>query len=63
MTQQRYAVLSVTDKTGVVEFAEGLVAAGFTLLSTGGTARALREAGARLHRTDKGHRDSHRAAP
>ncbi|HET6593316.1 MAG TPA: bifunctional phosphoribosylaminoimidazolecarboxamide formyltransferase/IMP cyclohydrolase [Xanthomonadales bacterium] len=35
------ALISVSDKTGVVEFAGRLVAMGFTLLSTGGTARAL----------------------
>ena len=39
------ALLSVTDKTGVVDFAKGLVAQGFELISTGGTAKALREAG------------------
>jgi phosphoribosylaminoimidazolecarboxamide formyltransferase/IMP cyclohydrolase len=39
------ALLSVWDKRGLVPFAERLVAAGFRLLSTGGTARALREAG------------------
>lgn len=39
------ALLSLTDKTGVVPFAEGLTALGFELLSTGGTAKALREAG------------------
>ena len=38
------ALLSVTDKTGVVEFAQGLHKLGFTLLSTGGTAKALRDA-------------------
>lgn len=37
------ALLSVTDKTGVVDFARGLVAKGYELLSTGGTASALRE--------------------
>ncbi len=41
----RRALLSVSDKTGLVEFARGLVDAGFELVSTGGTARALREAG------------------
>ena len=41
----RRALLSVTDKTGVVEFAQGLVDRGFELLSTGGTAKALRETG------------------
>jgi phosphoribosylaminoimidazolecarboxamide formyltransferase / IMP cyclohydrolase len=39
------ALLSVTDKTGVVDFGRGLADAGFELLSTGGTAKALREAG------------------
>ena len=41
----RYALLSTSDKTGLVPFAEGLVALGFTLLSTGGTAAALAGAG------------------
>lgn len=39
------AFLSVFDKTGVVEFAQGLVSLGFELLSTGGTQRALEQAG------------------
>jgi phosphoribosylaminoimidazolecarboxamide formyltransferase/IMP cyclohydrolase len=38
------ALLSVTDKTGVVEFARGLAELGFGLLSTGGTRAALAEA-------------------
>jgi phosphoribosylaminoimidazolecarboxamide formyltransferase/IMP cyclohydrolase len=38
-------VLSVSDKTGVVDFARGLAELGFELVSTGGTAKALREAG------------------
>ena len=41
----RRALLSVTDKTGLVEFARALVSHGIELVSTGGTARALREAG------------------
>ena len=41
----RRALLSVSDKTGVVELARGLHAMGVDLLSTGGTAKALREAG------------------
>ncbi len=41
----RRALLSVSDKTGLTDFARGLVARGFELVSTGGTARALREAG------------------
>jgi len=38
-------LLSVSDKTGLVDFARGLDALGFRLLSTGGTARALADAG------------------
>jgi phosphoribosylaminoimidazolecarboxamide formyltransferase/IMP cyclohydrolase len=43
------ALLSVFDKTGIVELARGLVDRGFELVSTGGTARALTGAG--LHVT------------
>ncbi len=39
------ALLSVSDKTGLVEFAKALAAAGYELISTGGTATALRGAG------------------
>jgi len=39
------ALLSVSDKTGLIEFATGLRARGFELVSTGGTASALQEAG------------------
>lgn len=42
------ALLSVSDKTGLVEFAEGLVEMGVDLLSTGGTAKALRDAGLKV---------------
>jgi phosphoribosylaminoimidazolecarboxamide formyltransferase/IMP cyclohydrolase len=41
----RRALLSVSDKTGLVELARRLAGHGVELLSTGGTARALREAG------------------
>src|SRR5687767_532844 len=41
----RRALLSVSDKTGLVDFARALKDFGVELLSTGGTARALREAG------------------
>jgi phosphoribosylaminoimidazolecarboxamide formyltransferase/IMP cyclohydrolase len=44
MTLER-ALLSVSDKTGVVELARALHARGVELLSTGGTAKALRDAG------------------
>lgn len=39
------ALISVSDKTGVLEFAQGLSALGVKLLSTGGTAKLLRDAG------------------
>lgn len=39
------ALLSVSDKTGLTDFARGLDAAGFKLLASGGTANALRAAG------------------
>ncbi|GGJ25941.1 bifunctional purine biosynthesis protein PurH [Neoroseomonas lacus] len=41
----RRALLSVSDKTGLIEFGRFLAARGVEILSTGGTARALREAG------------------
>ena len=41
----RRALLSVTDKTGLVDFARTLVSHGVELVSTGGTAKAMREAG------------------
>jgi phosphoribosylaminoimidazolecarboxamide formyltransferase/IMP cyclohydrolase len=41
----RRALLSVSDKTGIVPFAEGLVERGWQLVSTGGTAKTLRESG------------------
>jgi phosphoribosylaminoimidazolecarboxamide formyltransferase/IMP cyclohydrolase len=39
------ALLSVSDKTGIVEFARGLAALGIEIVSTGGTARELEQAG------------------
>ncbi len=41
----RRALLSVSDKTGLVEFAEALARAGVELVSTGGTAKAIAAAG------------------
>ena len=41
----RRALVSVSDKTGVVDFARGLSEMGVDLLSTGGTASAIRDAG------------------
>src|SRR3954451_2144399 len=39
------ALISVSDKTGIVDFARGLARVGVEIVSTGGTAAALREAG------------------
>src|SRR5436190_19576215 len=41
----RRALISVSDKTGIVECAQGLVRLGIELVSTGGTGETLREAG------------------
>ena len=40
-----YALLSVSDKTGIVDFAEGLVRAGYQIISSGGTHAVLQAAG------------------
>jgi len=40
-----YALLSVSDKTGIVDFAEGLVRAGYTIISSGGTSAVLQAEG------------------
>jgi phosphoribosylaminoimidazolecarboxamide formyltransferase/IMP cyclohydrolase len=45
MTKPIRALISVSDKAGVVEFGQALSKLGATILSTGGTAKALREAG------------------
>ncbi|MBI3375748.1 MAG: bifunctional phosphoribosylaminoimidazolecarboxamide formyltransferase/IMP cyclohydrolase [Betaproteobacteria bacterium] len=45
MNHVRQALISVSDKTGCVEFARGLAALGVKILSTGGTARALEKSG------------------
>ena len=39
------ALLSVSDKSGLVDFGRALLARGFELVSTGGTARTLQQAG------------------
>jgi phosphoribosylaminoimidazolecarboxamide formyltransferase / IMP cyclohydrolase len=48
MRPVRRALISVSDKTGLVEFARALAGHGVTLLSTGGTAKTLREAGLKV---------------
>ena len=45
MAQTKRALVSVSDKRGVVDFVRGLARRGIEVLSTGGTARTLREAG------------------
>jgi phosphoribosylaminoimidazolecarboxamide formyltransferase/IMP cyclohydrolase len=42
------ALLSVSDKTGLIEFARGLAGHGVELVSTGGTAKALKDAGLKV---------------
>ena len=46
------ALLSVSDKSGLVEFGKGLAGLGIELLATGGTADALEKAGCRVVRTE-----------
>src|SRR3954451_1836266 len=45
MPKTQRALLSVSDKTGLLPLAQALIQAGVELISTGGTAKALREAG------------------
>jgi len=45
MAKIQRALLSVSDKSGLIDFAKVLVAAGVELISTGGTAKAIRDAG------------------
>ena len=44
----KQALLSVSDKSGIVEFARGLASHGVALISTGGTAKLLRDAGLKV---------------
>src|SRR5450432_200903 len=48
MTSARTALLSVTDKTGLLAFAKGLENLGFSILSSGGTAKSLASEGVRV---------------
>lgn len=45
IVQPKRALISVSDKTGIVEFAQALASAGIEILSTGGTAKLLQEQG------------------
>ncbi len=44
----KQALLSVSDKTGIVEFARGLAGSGVALVSTGGTAKLLKDSGLKV---------------
>ena len=48
MEMKKRALVSVSDKTGVVDFCKGLIANGFEIISTGGTAKVLKEAGLKV---------------
>ena len=50
------ALISVSDKRGIVAFAQGLVGLGWEIISTGGTAATLRAAGVPVTLVDAGHR-------
>ena len=48
------ALLSVSDKTGIIELGRALAGRGFELVSTGGTAKALADAGLAVNRPPPG---------
>lgn len=50
---KKRALISVSDKTGLVPFAQGLVKMGYEIISTGGTFSALQEAGVEVARVDE----------
>jgi len=47
------ALLSVSDKSGIVEFAQGLEALGWEIISTGGTYKSLSTAGVKVIEIDE----------
>ena len=47
------ALISVSDKTGIVDFAKSLAELGVTIYSTGGTFRAIADAGVTVHQVDE----------
>jgi phosphoribosylaminoimidazolecarboxamide formyltransferase / IMP cyclohydrolase len=53
MTNGARALLSVYDKSGLIEFARGLIELGFELVASGGTARALSQAGLAVTQVDE----------
>ena len=48
MIMKKRALVSVSDKAGVVDFCKGLVENGFEIISTGGTAKVLKDAGIKV---------------
>lgn len=48
MEMKKRALVSVSDKAGVADFCRGLVANGFEIISTGGTAKVLKDAGLKV---------------
>lgn len=48
MEMKKRALVSVSDKAGIVEFCKGLAENGFEIISTGGTAKALKDAGLKV---------------
>lgn len=48
MEMKKRALVSVSDKAGIVDFCKGLVKYGFEIISTGGTANALKDAGIKV---------------
>ena len=53
MKNQRYAVISVSDKKGIKQFAKGLVKHGFKIIASGGTAKELKSAGIKVIEVSK----------
>ena len=53
MSKIERALISVSDKTDLVPFAEVLSRAGVEILSTGGTAKVLREAGIKVETVEE----------
>lgn len=50
---KKRALISVSDKTNIIEFAKGLEALDYDILSTGGTLKAIQEAGVTARQVDE----------
>lgn len=53
MKKQRYAVISVSDKKGIKQFAKGLAKFGFKIIASGGTAKELKRSGIKVIEVSK----------